>query len=215
VHAFSLPLRSLIVVLCGVACRPSSGAAVRCLEDEESVVLTDHLAALVTVRDLLVRQATADRAVGLAVLPSVGILGVVAIDAPCEAREAVCSGPACWVARCTPEGWETTLSGPVSLPESATLETAQFLWDSASGRIGWTARGDGLGVWTVAQRGVLAKGALAVAEGFPLLREGHEVVLRVSLPGGSPGVGSIAADGLTIAEIAGGAIRPAGRCLQR
>jgi hypothetical protein len=205
----------LLAVVCSVACGPSSGAVVRCLGEDERAVLEDHVVALVAVRDLLVQQATTDRAVGLGVLPSVGILGVVAIDAPCEPREAVCAGPACWLGRCTSEGWETTLSGPASLLEGATLESVQLLRESASGRVGWTARSDGPGLWTVAQRGVLAKGALAVAEGFPLLRDGHEVVLRVSLPSGSPVVGSIAADGETIAEIAGGAIHPSGRCLQR
>ena len=208
---------AIALALTLAACGSRDGGAPRaaCLDTNEAEVLARHLVALGMVRDLLVEQATETRAVGFAVPPAVGILGVVGIDAPCGELARACAGGPCWSARCAVEGWEVHLEDPVSLPGGASLAHALLTRDAETRRLVWTAEVVDSGPWAVAQRGVLSKEALAVAEGYPRLREGHEVVMRVSFPASGGAVGVLEADGEPLSDIMGRTIAPTGRCMQR
>ena len=186
-----------------------------CIEAAEAEVFAAHLDALGTTRDLLAAQASDDRAVGVAVPPAAGILGVVGIDGPCREEARACANSTCWSAACLPEGWQVRLESPVPLHAGAQLEHVLLAREHESGRLVWTAEVGGLSPWAVAQRGVLAKGSLAVAEGYPRLREGHELVLRVSFPASGRAVGVVEADGEVLADVDGRRVISVGRCMQR
>ena len=205
---------ALALFISACAGRDEDAGRASCITPEEAQVLAAHLDALATTRDLIVAQASEDRAIGMAVTPGIGILGVVGIDAPCGEDARACASGTCWRAECPVEGWEVRLESPVMLSGGARLEHVRLVREHASGRLVWTAEVGGAHPWAVAQRGVLTKGALAVAEGYLRLREGYELVLRVSFPADGRTVGVVEADGEALADIDGREILPAGRCVR-
>jgi hypothetical protein len=204
---------------------------VRCLDDEERATLGAHLVALDAARALLGEQAGAARAVGAVVLPLAGMVGVapVGLEPACGdgsvSRGAACGGGACWRAACTAEGWEARaepFSRQVDPGEDGAFESAVasavVRWDAEEGGIpGWPSpsrvsftveseerRGEAR--WDMAQRGVLQRGHLAVAEGYAALRPGHVITLRATFPPEGGAVGELRVDEAPLEEVVGHAL---------